>query len=68
MIRTCSKNLPLPLDGVVMLIRYRLMRIAVLVAGVAGLLTLFSGAAHAYGCVAVFDGCSEQHSEPLRRR
>jgi hypothetical protein len=47
--------------------RYRLMRIAVLLAGVAGLLGLFSGAAHAFGCVS-FDGCGEQHSEPLAGR
>jgi hypothetical protein len=47
-----------------MLTRYRLMRIAILVAGVTGLLSLFSGAAHAFGCAA-FDGCQEQHSEPL---
>jgi hypothetical protein len=47
------------------MIRYHLMRVAVLVAGVTGLLSLLGGAAHAYGCVAMFDGCSEQHSEPL---
>jgi hypothetical protein len=50
------------------MIRDRLMRIAVLAAGVAGLLSLFSGAAHAYGCVALFDGCGEQHSEPMAGR
>jgi hypothetical protein len=64
----CDRNLPLSLDGAAMLIRYRLLRIAVLVAGVVGLLSLFSGAAHAYGCIALFDGCEEQHSEPLLRR
>jgi hypothetical protein len=44
------------------------MRIAVLVVGAAGLLSLFSDAAQAYGCVALFDGCQEQHSEPLAGR
>ena len=51
-----------------MLTRYRLMRIAVLVAAVVGLLSVFSSAAHAYGCGALFDGCGEQHSEPLLGR
>jgi hypothetical protein len=42
------------------------IRLAVVLLGVTGLLATLGVAAQAYsGCAVSFDGCSEQHCEPL---